>query len=295
MSWLSGLSDFDRQSMIPWLETAGVVLLGAAGVLAGRRFSRLPKPYWVLGYLAPFTLIVLIGLAYRFRGLEFVPPFRWLMAGRVEYALTALIGTMVLTTPLSRLPLSRDRIAVVILMVLVVFQVAAWPFLAPAFNQKQLAAIRTRIDSDGVCLQNTDYICGPAAAVTALRRLGFNADEGEIALGCNTSAAMGTPPDILCGTLQKHYGPEGLVCQYRLFQSLRELKQAGLTLALVKFALLLDHYVTVLDVTDQTITVGDPLNGKQMLSHDEFAKRWRFVGLTLKRFNTVVSGAESPP
>lgn len=51
----------------------------------------------------------------------------------------------------------------------------------------------------------------------------------------------------------------------------------------MKFAFLVDHYVAVLEVDDHTVTVGDPLNGKQVLSHAEFVGKWRFVGVTLKR------------
>jgi hypothetical protein len=269
--------------MNPWIETIGVVLVGVAGAGAGRWCSRLRRPYWTVGYFLPFVFIVLIGLAYRIRTLEFVPPFSWLMSGRTEFVLTAFIGTMVLTTPLSRLPLRRDRIAVSLLMVLVVFQVSAWPFLAPVLNRDELTNLKTRINADGVCLQNTDYTCGPAAAVTALRRLGFTAEEGEIARLCNTSTALGTPPDILARALQRRYGAEGLICEYRAFRSVSELNQPGHTLALVKFAFLLDHYAAVLEVGDTTITVGDPLIGKTTLTHDEFAKKWRFVGVVLKR------------
>jgi hypothetical protein len=269
--------------MNPWLETGGVVLLGIVGVALGCWFSRLPRLYWTLGYFIPLTLILLIGLAYRFRTLELCPPFCWLMTGRREFALTALTGTMVLTAPLSRLRLRRDRAATRLLMVLIFFQVAVWPFLAPAFNRARLAALKTRMDSDGVCLQNTDYTCGPAAAVTALRRLGFPAEEGEIAILCNTSTALGTPPDILCRALQIRYRPDGLTCDYRAFESVKELKRSGYTLALMKFAFLLDHYVTVLDLDDQNVTVADPLNGRQTLTHADFAKKWRFVGVVLTR------------
>ena len=269
--------------MKPWLETGGVIALGALGIAFGRWFSQRPGPYWTLGYFIPLALIILMALACRIRPLEFIPPFSWLMAGRTAFALTALVGTMVLTTPLSRLPRRRDRAAISALMVCVVFQVAAWPFLAPAFNHQQLAALTTRVDSDGICLQNTEYTCGPAAAVTALRRLGLPAEEGEIAILCHTSAAMGTPPNVLCRALQKRYGRDGLACEYRAFTSLQELKRPGYTLALVKFALLLDHYVTVLDVDEKTVTVGDPLNGKQTLTRAEFAEKWRWVGVVLQR------------
>jgi len=75
---------------------------------------------------------------------------------------------MVLTTPLSRLPLRRDRILVAVLMVALVGGTSVWPFLAPAFNQRELAALRTRLDADGVCLQGTGYTCGPAVVQWSL-------------------------------------------------------------------------------------------------------------------------------
>jgi hypothetical protein len=56
--------------------------------------------------------------------------------------------------------------------------VAIVPFLAPAFNRGYLAGLKTRIDADGVCRQSSEYTCGPAAAVTALRKLGLPAEEG---------------------------------------------------------------------------------------------------------------------
>ena len=51
----------------------------------------------------------------------------------------------------------------------------------------------------------------------------------------------------------------------------------------MKFSFLLDHYVTVLDVDDRTVTVGNPLTGKRTVNHAEFAKPWRFVGVILRR------------
>jgi predicted double-glycine peptidase len=50
------------------------------------------------------------------------------------------------------------------------------PFLVPALIKERLSNLTTRLDSNGICYQSTDYTCGPAAAVTALRRLGLQAD-----------------------------------------------------------------------------------------------------------------------
>jgi ABC-type bacteriocin/lantibiotic exporter with double-glycine peptidase domain len=74
-----------------------------------------------------------------------------------------------------------------------------------------------------------------------------------------------------------------LNADYRAFQDLSELRRAGLTLAVVKFGFLVDHFVTVLDVTDTEVIVGDPLNGLERMSHEDFLKKWRYSGIVLAR------------
>jgi len=269
--------------LTPWLESVAVTLLAVAGVLLGHCFSRLPKPYWTFGYFIPLTLIVVYGIAARNPALTLEPPISWMMMGRNKFAVIGFIATMVLTTPLSRLPGKRTRVYVAALMVVVVSVMSVWPFLAPAFNRTYLSQLKTRLDADGVCLQSNDYNCGPAAAVTALRRLGLPAEEGEIAILAHTSTATGTPPDILARALKVRYAKDGLLCEYRVFKSVGELKNAGLTLAVIKHNFMLDHYVTVFEVTDDQIVVGDPMKGKVAIAREEFEKRWRFVGVVLRR------------
>jgi predicted double-glycine peptidase len=266
-----------------WLEAMGAASFAFAGVLLGYFFSRLPKPYWTFGYFIPLVLVLIYGVAIHFPAMSFTPPISWMMMGRKKFAILGFIAAMVLTTPLSRLPLKRDRIVVSVLMAVIIFFMAVWPFLAPAFNRNQLSQLKTRIGGDGVCLQNTGYTCGPASAVTALRKLGFPAEEGQIAILSFTSSMTGTPPDILAEVLQKQYGKDGLVAEYRAFKNISELKQAGLTLAVIKFGFMVDHYVAVLDVTDSEVVVGDPLNGLDKMSYEEFQQKWRFVGVVLHR------------
>ncbi len=275
--------------MSPLLETAGVALVALLGAWLGRRFSRLSKPWWVIGYALPMLLLMLIGAARRKSELEFVPPFCWLMTGRIQFALSGLITTMLLSTPLSRLDKPRDRTAVQLLMLVIVSTVSLWPFLAPAFNRGFLAHLQTKIDANGICRQSTDYTCGPAAAVTHLRQLGFPAEEGAIAIQAHTSSAMGTPPDILADTLRSMYAQKGLVCQYRSYQSVAELNRDGLTLAVIKFGFLVDHYVAVLRVQEDKIIVGDPAVGVQNYTPEEFRKIWRFTGVVLRRASVSAS------
>lgn len=269
--------------MNPLFEAFASVSFACAGALLGFAFSRLPKPYWLFGYLAPLVLILAYGGAVHYPRLSFIPPISWMMIGHKKFAVVGFIVAMILTTPLSRLPQKRDRTVVFVLMVVVAFVMSVWPFLAPILNHNQLEHLQTRIGADGICRQSTDYTCGPAAAVTALRRLGLPADEGKIAILSYTSSTTGTPPDILAEALQSEYRKDGLVAEFRTFKGISDLKQAGLTLAVMKFGFMVDHYVTVLQVTDSEIIVGDPLNGLRRMSYAEFLQKWRFVGIVLKR------------
>jgi len=280
--------------MRPWFETIGVTLLALLGAWLGRWFSRRSKPIWLLGYFIPLLLVLLYDLASKKPALAFVAPFSWLVMGRNKFASFGFISTMTLTTPLSRIGPVRARWLLVVLMVLVVVHMSIWPFLAPAFNRTYLASLKTQIDDDGVCRQSSDYNCGPASAVTALRKLGFPAEEGELAILAHTSSATGTPPDILAEALQARYAAEGLECEYRVFRDLSQLKQAGLTLAVIRYTFMLDHYITVLEVRDDAIVAGDPSLGLVAMSKEEFLRRWRFVGVVLNRRGQTESASRAP-
>lgn len=267
-----------------WLEIISVVLSGAAGFMLGYLSSCLPKSWWLLGYFIPLAIILVYGFEIHFPSLvSSTPTVLWLIIGRKKFYLLSFVAAMVLTTPLSRLPRKRDRAVIIFFMAAAIFAGSIWPFLAPIFNRSQLAQLHTRMNAVGVCLQTTGFTCGPAAAVTALRRLGLPAEEGKIALLSQTSSFTGTSPDLLAEALQQEYGPDGLIVNYRFFKNLDKLQQAGLTLAVVKFSFMVDHFVTVLKVNDTTVTVGDPLTGLENVPRNEFLKQWRYCGIVLQR------------
>lgn len=269
--------------MNPWLETIGVILVALLGIILGRAFSSLRKPSWTLGYFLSAALIATL-VVTRARGtLSSVPLLSWLTTGRIRFVIVSLAVTMGLTTPLSRLPYKVERLTICILMGVVVVWFSILPFLVPALIRDDLVNLETRIDSDGVCFQTRDYTCAPAAAVTALRKLGLPAHEGEIAILSHSSPIAGTLPTCLCTALENRYGTDGLKCQYRHFDSLAQLKDAGLTLAVLKDAFLSDHCVAVLEVSNHTVTVADPITGKKTIPHEQFEKVWRFSGVVLKR------------
>lgn len=271
--------------MNPWLETVGITLVAVLGIFLGKFFSRLKKSYWATGYILSLLLITFIGITRCSNSLAFTPPFAW-VAGRVKFVIFTLAITMGMVTPLSRLPHKLEKATVWVLMVVIVFWFSIMPFLSPALIEGRLANLKTQVDSNGICYQTTDYTCAPAAAVTALRKLGLSAREGDLAILSHTSPVTGTLPTCLRTALQNQYGDEGLTCSYQYFDSVAQLKNAGLILAVVKSAFLSDHCVAVLEVSDETITLADPAVGRLSLSHKQFEKIWRFSGLVLKRETT---------
>jgi len=269
--------------MNPWVETAGAILVALLGVLVGRVFSRLRKPYWVLGYLLPLLLIGMLAVVRFDTSLYFVRPFLWVTTGRVRFITLSLAVSMGLTVPLSRLPRKWEKLTVCFVMAVFVAWFAVLPFLVPALIRDRLTNLKTRFDSNGVCRQTTDFTCGPAAAVTALGRLGLSGDEGEIAVLSYSSPVVGTLPACLSSALQKRYGAEGLRCWYRRFDSIEQLRKAGITLVVVRDAFLLDHCIAVLDVSDDAVSVADPVTGARLVPYRQFEKMWRFAGIVLQR------------
>jgi predicted double-glycine peptidase len=271
--------------MNPWFESFFVSLLALAGVFIGLAFSRSRKPYWLLGYFASLLLIAVLSIATYSGRLAFAVPFSWLMVGRIKFAILGLAATIGLTTPLSRLRHKLEKVTVCILMGIVVFYFSIFPFLVPGLIKGRLSSLKTHISALGVCYQSTNYTCGPAAAVTALKKLGIAADEGEIAILAHTSPVTGTMPWCLSAALEKRYGAEGLKCRYRYFESLDQLRGAGLTLAVIKNQMLSDHCVAVMEVSDRMVTFADPVMGMVSMTHENFEKIWRFRGISLHRMD----------
>jgi hypothetical protein len=136
-----------------WFAIFSAMLCVAAGMTLGRWFSKLRSPCWLLGYFIPLAVILTYAFMGRFPSVPLPAPMTWMLAGQKKFALLGFVVTLILTTPLSRMPQKRDRLVVSILMVAMVFLVSIWPLLTPMFNRKQLTGLQTRINNDGVCLQ----------------------------------------------------------------------------------------------------------------------------------------------
>jgi predicted double-glycine peptidase len=268
-----------------WFETAGVVLIVVIGAITGRICSRLKYPHWGWGYFIPLSFILFLILAGH-PGLKIsLPILAWATAGRARFVIIGLAVTMGSVTLIGRLKYLLEKAVVCVIMLAIVAWVSVMPFAVPALIKNDLENLQTKISDDNLCFQSTNFTCGPAAAVTALRRLGLTAQEGEIAILAHTSPAIGTLPWSLYKAIKNQYNAQGIDCELRRFDSVKQLNEADATLAIVKDAFLVDHCVAVLEVDKDSVTIADPVLGRQKLSHKAFESMWRFYGITLKQHN----------
>jgi len=269
-----------------YIEVLFVISVACAGVALGLSLAALRKPYWVIGYAIACVILALLALGRFFYPLNFIHPFDYLLAGRSRFILLCIATTLGLTSPLKRLPCRLERILVCVVM----FQVVTWfsvmPFLVPAVLRSRHESIKTIKSRQGLCFQTTKYTCGPAAAVTALAKLGIEAKEGDIAIAAHSSPVVGTLPRCLFNALENQYADKGISYGYKLFKSIEELRSADVTLAVIKESLFTDHCVAILEVYDDHLLIADPVGGLRKMSFENFAKIWRFSGITLRRKST---------
>jgi hypothetical protein len=269
--------------MHPWFETIGVIILAFLGIIYGLLFGKIKKRIWLLGYSIPLVLIVLVALVRNINRLRFYQPFSFISAGRREFVIFSLAIPMLFGTLIPKLARKREKILISIMMVIASFLFFVIPFMSPALVRHKLENLLTVFSDDGVCLQTTNYTCGPAAAVTALAQFGIEAQEGELAVLAYSSPQMGTADDLLARAIEKKYGSEGIRCSYRYFDSIEQLKLNCPTIAVIKYSFFVDHYVTILDVTEDKVAVADPIGGRLEYTYEQFRDKWRFVGIVVQK------------
>jgi len=269
--------------MTLWFETIGMLLVAALGIGLGLAAARRSIAARLLAMASAFALVGLILVARQdalWSKLPFLCP---LAAGRIRFVMLIFAVTLGLTAPLDQLRSWVSRFATCLIMSVMIGVLISLPFLMPALMQDDLGASRTRFDRDGVCRQTRPYTCGPAAAVTALNRLGLAADEGVLATLARTGPVIGTSPWDLSRALGDAYSPQGLKSRFGHLESLDGVPEGGILLAVVQDRNLLDHCVAVLGYDARTVTVADPAEGLVLMPRSEFARQWRHCGIVLER------------
>lgn len=257
-----------------------VFLMGFACFL-GHKAS--PRRYWWAPFIATFAAVLMIGFARRAPRWEYLQPFRILMDGRREYLILGFCAGFSMFVLIGRLKIRRQKILVGGITIAFALYSGVLPFAAPFLDRPRLSKLQTRIDENGVCRQHTDFTCGPAASVTALRQFGILADEGSLAIDMHTSTMTGTDPDVLADVLIKKYAKEGLHCHADYFQSLDDLPKNTITLAIVRYSFLVNHYVVILKIDGDEMTIADPLEGLVFTKRGIFEKRWMNLAVVMRK------------
>lgn len=269
--------------MTLWLETFGILLIASVGVILGRWASCRSTASRIFAMCASFGVVGLILLARQGNLWDSFPFLCPIATSRLRFVLLSFAVTLGLTAPLSQLRSLVSRFITCAVMCGFIMVLVSLPFIGPAMIQSDLAATPTRIDTDGVCRQSQPFTCGPAAAVTALNRLGVEAAEGSLAMQSRTSPIIGTSPWNLYRTLKSEYTAEGIDFSFQYMSSIDQLPPDAILLAVVRDAPAWDHCVAVLAVNERTVTVADPMAGLIHISRDCFNQQWRNCGILLQR------------
>ncbi|MCE5186521.1 MAG: C39 family peptidase [Planctomycetaceae bacterium] len=268
--------------MALWLETLGILLVALAGICVGLAASKRSTRTCLVVMIISLCLIGLILLARQDSLWQYVPALCALAAGRMRFVLLVFAVTMGLSAPLNQLGPGLRMTACTVMCVLIAAMISL-PFLLPAMLQQQFATSQTRIDVDGVCRQTQPYTCGPAAAVSALNRLGLEAQEGTLATQARTGPVIGTSPWDLYRAIDAIYSSQGLSCAFERLSGLEQIPSGGVLLAIVSDRFALDHCVAVLGFDEQTVTLADPAEGLVHMPRPQFAQSWRNCGIVLYR------------
>lgn len=129
---------------------------------------------------------------------------------------------------------------------------------------------------DNVCIQSTPSTCGPASAATLCRLAGKQVEEAELT-GESFTSASGTENWYLARALRQR----GLVVRF-LRQNLTEDVLPTPTIAGVKLAQGAGHFIALLGMEGTNYVVGDPLEGREILSRAELESRYQFTGFFME-------------
>ena len=124
---------------------------------------------------------------------------------------------------------------------------------------------------DEVCLQSTPSTCGPASVSTIMKQLGGAPSEKATARAAH-SYAGGTEAWYLA----RYVRSQGFRARF----DFRETFTPSVGVPAVVGVRLgsAGHFIAVLEVSGDRVTVADPLRGKERLSLAEFYRRYEFTG-----------------
>jgi hypothetical protein len=127
---------------------------------------------------------------------------------------------------------------------------------------------------DGVCIQSEDYTCGPAALATVFRYLGQEKTETEIARAMQTHRSGTSIYEII-----RYAKKNGGKVRYMYEEDLSKIPSPSVLEVTVQGGI--GHVVAFLGSDGDRFIIGEPLQGRILLSKEEFFERYEYDGFVL--------------
>lgn len=266
----------------PWIETIVVGVLALVGLLAGIGISRRGKGAGVGACFCVVIVILALAAGWLIPVNMNTPIVFALICGRARFALLAFIVPLALAAARPYLPYKIERQGIVVLIALSIYVFAVFPFLGAAIAAGALKELPVMYDSDGVCLQNTPYTCGPAAAATALRQFGLDVSEGQIAVLSRSCPLIGTSDYDLTRAIGQVVSGRAVESSYGQWNEIPKLTDHQVLLAMLRQRYWSNHCVLIVKMTDNAVVFADPAEGLITLSKKRFLDLWTGRGILLQ-------------
>jgi len=228
--------------------------------------SRRARIFWLIG----ISILSLPGASFAFYYTHLLPETSW------YYQFRSITGTEFLVIPLGivggLIAASLPR-PLLILPLLATTALCVVPFIKPIIGPFANDQLSENWAGD-VCLQSTGSTCGPASLATVLNHLGTKLTEAVIVERAHTYR-NGTEAWYLARIARA----EGYHPKFDFHQAYNPNVPtpciAGVRLGAI------GHFIPILEITDTTVTIADPLRGKETLSRAELLDRYTFTGFYL--------------
>jgi Peptidase C39 family len=148
------------------------------------------------------------------------------------------------------------------------------PFMKSVLDPVDYSQLRHSCESE-VCLQSTPSTCGPTSAATLLKLFGLSASEEELARECLTYRG-GTE----IWYVARAFRERGLTTVF-VIQSPDHISPPAPAIAGVVLPGGAGHFIAILGDNADTVSIGDPLEGKILVPRDKLNSAYKFTGFFL--------------
>ena len=255
---------------IQWLGFVAVIL-SIIAFIVGYRFGlkQAVLKKWRLTIIA--GLLALPGLSFSIYYFHLFPEtsgyyhFRSILGTELLIVFIGLAGGL-LASLMPRVLLALPFLCVMIFSVV--------PFLKPLVGPLKDDEMRD-LWSDDICMQSISSTCGAASVATILKSLGLNVTEKEVARDA-FSYTGGTEAWYLARAVRSRGCVAAFYCDKGLNKGTKLPAVIGTRLHSG-----LGHFIAVLEMKGDHYVVGDPMEGRAMLTMEQLQKRYEFTGFSM--------------